>query len=305
MKDVDRRRFLKNSLLTAATLSLPLGLPRRACAQVPARAQALVSPPPFQPDELIDTNVYLSGWPFRQMRGASTADRVAHLRRQGVTQAWAGSFDGLFHKDTAAVNRRLAEACRPHDLLVPFGTVNPMLPDWEEELRRCCEEHQMPGIRVHPNYQNYALDDPTFAQLLKQASEYGLMVQLVPWMQDERHHHPKVPVPTVDLAPLSGLVGDLPDLRLVLLNGFRATGVLEDTGLLEAGNVFFDFAKLDVLLGLARLLDAVPLDRVVFGSFSPLFYFEAAPLKMRESALSDAQIQAICHENARRVLARP
>jgi predicted TIM-barrel fold metal-dependent hydrolase len=54
--------------------------------------------------------------------------------------------------------------------------------------------------------------------------------------------------------------------------------------------------------GIEKLLADVPLERVLFGSHAPSFYFEAAQLKLHESQLSASQRSAITQENARRLL---
>ena len=267
---------------------------------------------------IIDVNINLSRWPTRRLPHDDTASLVKHLRTHGVIEAWAGSFDALLHKDLAAVNDRLAHECRSQAnlRLVPFGSVNPVLPDWEEDLRRCAELHHMPGIRLHPNYHGYKLDHPAFARVLKLATERHLLVALAVIMEDERVMHPLFRVPPVNLDPLTTLVTQTSGLRLILLNalsgwpppggkGKDQAGSRGDAlkTLLRSGEVYVEIAMLERLGGVANLLNEVPHERVMFGSHAPFFYFESALLKLKEAALSANQLKALQQENARRLLA--
>jgi len=253
---------------------------------------------------IIDVNVSLSRWPFRRLRGDETPELVAMLRSRGVDQAWVSSFDGLLHKDVAGVNERLAADCRGSGagLLVPFGTVNPKLPDWEEDLRRCAELHRMPGIRLHPNYHGYALDDPDFASLLNGAARRGLVVQLALRMEDDRVQHPLLRVPPVDASGLAAIAAGIPGLRLAVLNG---PGPLsrDAVATLAGAGICFDIAMLEGFTGVARFIEQIGLEQVLFGSHCPFFTWESARLKMRESDLGEPQERAIFSANARRLLA--
>lgn len=252
----------------------------------------------------IDTNVYLDRWPFRRLPHDEPKLLVEMLRQQEVTQAWAGSFDGLLHRDVGAVNQRLADECARHGagFFIPFGTVNPTLPDWTEDLRRCHEVHHMPGIRLHPNYHGYTLEDARFADLLQQASDRGLIVQLVLSMEDERTQHALHLIPHVDPKPLGAIVAKLPKLRLVMLNSFRALPVIRAAELTKQGQVWFDVAMLEAIAGVGKLVEQVSAERVLFGSLVPLFYFDSAKLKLAESGLPESVLSQIRVGNAQRLL---
>jgi uncharacterized protein len=256
---------------------------------------------------MIDVNVSLSRWPFRRLPLDEPATLVDALRRLGVTQAWAGSFDGLLHRDVAEVNVRLADDCRTHGtgLLVPFGTVNPTLPDWRDDVRRCHQDHRMPGIRLHPNYHGYRLDDPRLAALLDEAAGRSLLVQVAAAMEDARTQHPLVRFPPVDLSPLASLVPRRPSLRLVLLNAMLRPGDDLLNRLVETGRVWVDTAMLEGVAAVERVVAAVGADRLLIGSHAHFYCVDAAPLKLQESALKDADRKAIAEGNALSLVRRP
>ncbi|MEJ5340744.1 MAG: amidohydrolase family protein [Thermogutta sp.] len=255
------------------------------------------------PQCIVDTNVYLFRWPFRRVSDDSTEKLVARLRRYGVVEAWAASLEGVFHADMRGVNQRLVKECaRWSDLLRPCGTIHPGLPDWEEDFRHCVDDCGMKVLRLFPNYHGYPLDSPVVEALLLMAAKRGVLIQIVVEMEDSRTQPYLFRVPPVDLAPLERLLKRIPDVTIMLLNAHRTCSPTQLRRWMESGRVFVDLNMLEGVGGIERLVETVPVERVCFGSFVPLFYFAAAWLKMRESRLAPEVQQTIASGNARHLL---
>lgn len=309
MNHLNRRSFLKNSLLTSAALSLSGGLPvapTTAAAATPARSSSATG--------LIDTNVNLFSWPFRKLKYSDTKALVAKLKKHRVVEAWAGNFEALLHKDMDGVNARLAAECRANGggVLIPFGSVNLAWPDWEEDVRRCQEVYQMPGIRIYPGYQPFDLDHPGLARLVQLTVERGLILQVVFGMEDSRVYHPQITVGKVSIGPLIAVLKGTPKARVQLLHFTGSVRGEDMNQLMMETSAVMDISRLEGNGAVGRLIGSVPgatpgrvpVERVLFGSHAPYFPLETAILKLIESPLDAKQLQAIMQGNARRLFAR-
>jgi len=246
---------------------------------------------------IIDTNISLFRWPFRRLPLDDPDALVKKLRSLGIAQAWAGSFEGILHRDIAGVNQRLADACRNRAELIPVGSINPELPDWKHDLRNCTEEHNMPGIRLHPNYHGYTLDDPRFSRVVELASSAGRFIQIAAAMEDTRTQQALVQVPDVNLAPLVKLMRVMPGARVQILNHNLRPPLLLQLG--ETPGVFFDTSRVDGTDGVPQLVHSVPPGRVLFGSHAPFLIPEAALIRVHESGvLDEASLRTVLSENA-------
>lgn len=292
---MERRDFLRVTLATTAALDVASAL----------RAQPASAPPaPADVPTGIDTNVSLFHWPFRRLPLDEPAALLEKMSEHGIAQAWAGSFEGLLHRDLGGVNQRLADACRASGgRLVPFGSVNPALPDWEDDLRRCHEVHRMPGIRLHPNYHGYTLADPRFHRLLALAAARSLVVQVAVLLEDTRTHHPLMVVPDLDVAPLPAALAAAPACRVQLLNAGKVLDGALAPRLTTVPNVYFEIARIETAGGVGKHLRRLPAGRLAFGSHAPFFIYESAVIKLQEAALTAAETRALLVENPRRLLA--
>src|ERR1041385_670818 len=304
MKPMDRRSFLKGSLLSAAAVSLS------GQNSLAAQTSQMATRVPG----IIDTNVNLLDWHFRALKYRQTKALVAKLKQHRIVEAWAGSFEALLSKDMSGVNSRLADECRTQapDFLIPFGSVNLAWPDWEEDVRRCHEVHKMPGLRIYPGYQPFDLDHPGMERLVRMTSERGLILQVVFGMEDARVYHPIINVGPVTFAPLLKAVQSTPNAKVQLLHFSGSTQGDAFSQFVTEINTFLEISRLEGNGAIGRMVGSitglssarVPVERIVFGSHAPYFPVETALLKLIESPLDGRQIQAILHGNARRLLPR-
>lgn len=310
MKPIARRRFLKDSLLSTAAVSI--AGPQLLAAQTPTEnaPAARTSKAPG----IIDTNINLFSWPFRALKYRETKTLVAKLKKHRIVEAWAGSFEALLAKDMNGVNARLAAECREHGpgFLIPFGSVNLAWPDWEEDVRRCHEVHKMTGIRIYPGYQPFDLDHPGMESLVRMTSERGLVLQVVFGMEDPRVYHPIITVGPVTFRPLLKAMDAAPNAKVQLLHFASPTQTVDLPQFMGKANTFVDISRFEGNGAIGRMVGTieglpsprVPVERIVFGSHAPYFPLETALLKLIESPLDAHQLQAIMQGNARRLLPR-
>ncbi len=239
------------------------------------------------PLKIIDTNASLFHWPFRRLPLDDTEKLVKKYRVLGISEAWVGTFEAILHRDLASANSRLVTTCRQFTELVPIGSVNPTFPGWEEDLRRCIEDYKMLGVRLHPNYHGYSLDDVRLARLLVLVAGSNRFVQIVVAMEDTRTQHRLVQTADVDLTPLPDVLGKIPGARVQLLN-YRPQSV-QLKRLAQSPAVYFDTARVESTDGVASLLQQVPVNRCMFGTHAPLFIPEASLIRTSESELNGQQ----------------
>jgi hypothetical protein len=292
MSTLSRRTFLHQAAATAAAALAAEAAPTSAAEAKPAG--------------IIDCNISLGHWPFRFHRGQETSSipaECSRLRDRGLTSGWAGSIEGIFQRDVVLANELHRDRCEEHSngLLLPVFTINPALPSWEHDLSKCPVLHDFRVIRLHPNYHGYTLDDARFLKLLQVATDAKFLVQMVVQMEDQRTQHPLMQVKPVDLKPLSSVLKKVPTARVMVLNANRAMSMTA----LQDCPVWLDFAMLEGVGGIESLLKDWPLEKLVFGSHAPLFYWESSKLKLQESELAEKELAAITHENATRCLQVP
>lgn len=88
----------------------------------------------------------------------------------------------------------------------------------------------------------------------------------------------------------------------MLLNWQRVSGGKPLLTALQKTRVLLDTAMVEGIAGIESVLEEFPVTQLCFGSYSPVFYFESAKLKLRESDLTDVQLDAITQGNAQRFL---
>jgi len=213
------------------------------------------------------------------------APRVLALRPAGLTPRGDGTLDGLRRAvDEAGIDMALClgiasvpeHVARTNEFIgavdrrrfVPFGTVHPALSD-DENLRHL-RDNGIPGVKLHPLFQDLSLGDPRVVDLMAALAASGIVVITHAGAGGDDAANERA-------APhhLRALADKLPDLRLIACHygGYHRLDEAEEQ--VVGSRVVVEtswpptMAELDADR-IRRLIARHGADRVVFGSDWPM-----------------------------------
>lgn len=183
--------------------------------------------------------------------------------------------------------------------IIPFGSVHPRGDDWAYQLDRLAEAG-VKGIKFHPEYQDFYVDDETVFPVYAHAARLGLVVVF----------HAGVDIgfpPPVHCTPerVKNILRVLPEERIVLahMGGWKmwddVDAVLRDT------RIYYDTSFCHAYLApekMTRLIENHGTDKILFASDSPWEDQADALDTVRRLPLDSATKRAILGDNATRLL---
>lgn len=186
--------------------------------------------------------------------------------------------------------------------IIPFGSIHPQSKDWKSELDRLTAAG-IKGIKLHPEYQQFYVDDPAMFPLYEHLNKLGLIAVF--------HAGADIGIaPPVHSTPrhFSHILDRLPKGRTILahMGGWKLWDDVEST--LVGSHLIFDTSFCDGFIDpeqMQRIILSHGADHFVLGSDSPWDNQSSAIASVRNLGLDDAAERAILGENAARLLGLP
>lgn len=172
--------------------------------------------------------------------------------------------------------------------VVPFGGVHPDCETWPEELDRL-ERAGIKGLKIHPNFQNLAFDDPRLFPVMEAV---GTRFVIMCHVGCER------PLDANPASPhkLAKLISLFPKARIVAAHLGGHQGDPSSLDVLAGRNIWLDTSN-TARTGEATARAVIakhPFERLLFGSDYPLFDpGEDIPGQQQRLAFSDRQMEGL------------
>ena len=197
----------------------------------------------------------------------------------------------------AAINDFIARSVAAHpDRLIGFGSMHPDHPEMEKELDRMLSLG-LRGVKLHPDFQHFCLDDPAAVRLFEAMAERKLPLLVhtgdkrYPYSQPER---------------MARALDKVPQLRAICAH-LGGWSVWSDAWKILAGrgNVWVDCCSSLYALEpeeAVKVIHRYGADRVFFGTDYPMWKPDEELARFMALPLTDAEREQILHLNFERFI---
>lgn len=189
------------------------------------------------------------------------------------------------------------------DRIFPFGSIHPDGEDVFAELERI-KALGLYGIKLHPDYQHFYVDEPRMLPIYRKCAELGLPIifhaGLDPVSPSDVHCTPDRAAAILEKCPETTMI-------LAHLGGNGMWDEVEEKLAGKFGNLWMDTALAGSFIGeeqLARIIEKHGADRILLASDCPWDSTGKTIEKIRRLGLSAGDEEKLFSGNAKRLLAR-
>lgn len=240
----------------------------------------------------IDINCLVGHWPYRKLY-KNTFEEVQKIHKaNGISSGYVSSLDSIFYNDPFEGDEDLYEILKGtsyHHVL----TINPMLPEFVQDVKDGIEKFDIKGVRIYPGYHGYSLSDSRLKELCQVLADYDLPLFVTVRMEDERMDYLVKPdkVPTNDI---EYLLSNNPENKFVLLTAYSNELASLKESIINHKYVRFDTSGLKgPLFAVEKILEDFPPEKMVYGSLYPLYSFSCSYLTLKHAQIEDKVKQEI------------
>lgn len=235
--------------------------------------------------ERFDCNCFTGNWPFYKVR-YNTVEKVRALHsRIGITGGFISACEAIFYQDPYEAEVDLArelEGTPYYQAMI----LNPTLPGWQADLKRCVEQLHIKAVRLMPTYHKYALTDPVLDAVCQAVKSYDLPLLLTLRLRDERCMY-MFQADFVNKDEVAAFLNKYRDVVTLLTDASAYELELMKDVFAERENLFADCSGLkDGLFAADKAYTAIG-DKLVYGSAAPLLEMQASFYTITMSLLSD------------------
>lgn len=197
------------------------------------------------------------------------------------------------------INAWAVEVNATYEDLLSFGTLHPLQEDWAEEIERLVADG-IRGVKLHPDYQEFFVDDAAMMPVYRALAEAGLLLLFHAGVDIG------IPPPVHCTAErLARVLDAVPELTVIAahMGGYLQWEAVEQ--FLIGRDLYLDASYSLADMGpdaLVRLARAHGIERVLFGTDSPWTDQATELAAFRVLPLSEEEKAALLGGNAQRLL---
>ncbi|HHT63424.1 MAG: amidohydrolase family protein [Bacillota bacterium] len=203
-------------------------------------------------------------------------------------------------EQTPVINRWVQSVSDQH--IISFGTLHPHYEKWRDEIKWFLDQG-IKGIKFHPDYQNFFVDEPKLFPIYEKIFDAGLIILfhagIDVGLPDPCHCTPQRLKKVIDSFPGAVIIA-------AHMGGYGLWK--EVTEVLIGKNIYFDTSMSYQKLGaiaMKKMILAHGCDKILFGTDSPWSSPDVEISNLKSLNLNAADLNLILGGNAQRILNLP